>query len=110
MRFADVVETSGAVASTPARLAKIAHLASLLSRTPPDLIPIVVGFLTGNPRQGRVNVGFSLLSTLRDVSRADSATLSVADINRLFERLRATSGAGSARARSELLTTALTAA
>jgi DNA ligase-1 len=57
MRFADLVAVSGAVAETAGRLAKVRHLADLLTRTPPDLVPIVAGFLIGEPRQGRLNVG-----------------------------------------------------
>ena len=103
MRFAEVVAASDAVAATPARLGKIGHLAGLLARTPPDLIAIVVGFLIGDPRQGRVNVGMALLSSLRDVPPADDATLDVSDVDGAFDRLGTTSGAGSARARAELL-------
>ena len=36
----------------PARLEKISHLADLLTRVPPDAIAIVIGFLSGEPRQG----------------------------------------------------------
>src|SRR5262252_3632149 len=101
MQFADVVATSDAVAETSGRLEKTGHLAALLERTPPDLVPVVVGFLTGDPRQGRVNVGMALLSTLRDVPPAAQPTLAVAEVDALFDRLAAASGAGSGRARAE---------
>jgi len=107
MQFADVVAASDAVAATPARLGKIGHLADLLARTPPDLIAIVVGFLIGDPRQGRVNVGMALLSSLRDVPAAPESTLTVDDVNRLFDRLSAAAGTGSARARAEALRSTL---
>jgi len=103
VRFAEVVDASAAVASTPARLEKIGHLAALLARTPPELIPIVVGFVTGEPRQGRVNVGMALLSTMRGVPAAHAATLIVPEIDDAFDRLSAMSGSGSGRARAELL-------
>jgi DNA ligase-1 len=103
VRLADVVAVSRAVAATPGRLDKTRHLAALLSRTPSELVPVVVGFLIGEPRQGKVNVGMSLLSSLRDVPPADDEALGVADVDRAFDRLSATSGSGSARARGELL-------
>jgi DNA ligase-1 len=103
VRLGDVVSASRAVAATSGRLDKTRQLAALLSRTPSELVPVVVGFLTGEPRQGKVNVGMSLLSSLRDVPPADEQTLDVADVDRAFDRLAATSGAGSARVRGELL-------
>jgi DNA ligase 1 len=103
VRLADLVAVSSAVAATSGRLDKTQHLASLLTRTPLDLVPVVVGFLIGEPRQGKLNVGMALLSSLRDVPPADHATLDVSDVDGVFDRLGTTSGAGSARARAELL-------
>jgi DNA ligase 1 len=103
MRFAEVVDASAAVAGTAGRLEKIARLAALLSRTPPDVIPIVVGFLIGDPRQGRVNVGMALLSTLRDVAPSANASLTVIDVDDLFARLSIAAGAGAGRARAAML-------
>ena len=103
MQLAEVVSTSRAVASTSGRLEKIAHLAELLGRTPPDHIQIVVGFLTGEPRQGRVGVGMALLSSLRDVPPADAPSLNVAEVDAAFDRLTTTAGQGSADARAQLL-------
>ena len=56
MRLSVLVETSRAVAATSGRLDKIDRLAELLKRTPPDLIPTVISFLSGSPRQGRIGV------------------------------------------------------
>jgi DNA ligase-1 len=103
VRLGHVVAVSRAVAATSGRLDKTRHLAALLSQTPSELVPVVVGFLIGEPRQGKVNVGMSLLASLRDVPPADEETLGVADVDRAFDRLAATSGSGSARARGELL-------
>ena len=67
MRLAEVVAASRSVAGTSGRLEKIGHLAELLRRTPPDEIEIVVGFLTGEPRQaGRDNEKLGLISTLTE--------------------------------------------
>ena len=56
MLLAEVVEASARVAATPARTAKIAALADLLRRLAPDEIEPAVGFLVGEPRQGRIGV------------------------------------------------------
>ena len=73
MRLGDVAEASRAVAGTAGRLEKIGHLAGLLSRVPPDEIAIVIAFLSGEPRQGRMKIGGAVLSGLRDVPRRRSA-------------------------------------
>ena len=103
MRFAVLVDTSRAVATTSGRLEKIERLAELLKRTPPDLIPTVISFLSGSPRQGRIGVGGSLVRAMRDVPSAAIATLDLQDVDASFERLAAASGPGSAGARAEIL-------
>ena len=67
MRLADVVDVSRAVAGSSGRLEKTAHLADFLKRTPADDIAIVVGFLTGDARQGRLKIGYAQLTAMRDV-------------------------------------------
>lgn len=103
MRLADVVDVSRSVAGTSGRLEKIGHLADLLKRTPADEMPIVVGFLTGEPRQGRLKVGFAQLNAMRDVPAAEVPVLDLREVDDVFERLASTSGAGSARGRAEQL-------
>ncbi len=103
MRLAAVVETSRAVAATRGRLEKIGHLAELLKRTPPDLLPVVVSFLSGSPRQGRIGVGWSVLHSSRDVAAAGAPTLDLQEVDAAFERLAGLTGTGSAAARAQLL-------
>src|SRR5262245_14005189 len=103
MRFADVVAVSTSVAQTSGRLEKVRHLAGLLSRTPAELVAIVAGFLAGEPRQGRLNVGFALLSSMRDVPAAAEPALAVADVDEALARVASASGAGSARSRAGAL-------
>ena len=62
MLLAEVVELSQRVAATPARSAKIAALADLLRRLDPDEVEPAVGFLVGEPRQGRIGVGWATLA------------------------------------------------
>jgi DNA ligase-1 len=103
MRLAEVVDVSQAVASTAGRLEKIAHLAGLLARVPHDQLAIVVPFLSGEARQGRIGVGGALLSSMRDVPPAGEASLDVADVDAAFDALARLSGGGSAAARVERL-------
>jgi DNA ligase-1 len=103
MRLSGVVETSAAVARTPGRLAKIGQLAALLARTPPDELTIVVAFLSGEIRQGRIGIGGAMLSSMRGVTAADTASLEVLEVDSIFSRLAAATGQGSSGARGEIL-------
>jgi DNA ligase-1 len=103
VRLAEVVAASAAVASTAARLAKISHLSSLLQRVPPDELAIVIPYLSGDTRQGRIGIGGALLSSLRDVPPASEASLELADVDAAFGRIASAAGAGSATARAQVL-------
>jgi DNA ligase 1 len=103
MRLEAVADVSRAVAGTAARLEKVGHLAALLARVPPDELPIVIAFLSGEPRQGRMKIGGAVLSGLRDVPGADAPALDLREVDALFDRIAALSGSGSAAARAQLL-------
>jgi DNA ligase-1 len=103
MRLVSVVEVSQAVAGTAGRLEKVGHLADLLGRLPPDEVPIVIAFLSGEPRQGRMKIGAAVLSGVRGVPAADAPRLELREVDAVFDRLAAISGAGSAAARAQLL-------
>jgi ATP-dependent DNA ligase I len=103
MRLAEVVAASRMVADTAGRLEKIGHLAALLKRVPPEHIEVVVAFLSGEPRQGRMGIGGSLLSAMRDVTPAGAAGLEVGDVDAAFDRIAAASGQGSSGTRAEVL-------
>ena len=103
MRLEAVAAISRAVAGTAARLDKIGHLADLLSRVPADEIPIVIAFLSGEPRQGRMKIGGAVLSGLRGTPPAAAPRLELRDVDTLFDRVAAVSGSGSAAARARLL-------
>ena len=61
-----IVQTSETVSATRSRKAKIDALATLLKKCAPDEIATVVCLLTGEPRQGRIGVGWSTLAPVRD--------------------------------------------
>jgi DNA ligase 1 len=103
MHLGEVVEISRAVADTAGRREKVGHLADLLGRVPTDEVPIVIAFLSGEPRQGRMKIGGAVLSTVRDVPPADAPRLELRVVDALFDRVAAISGAGSAAARAQLL-------
>ena len=103
MRLAEVVAASSAVAGTSGRLEKVAHLADVIRRVPPDDVETVIGFLSGAARQGRMGIGFASLSGLREVPPAETSSLDIREVDAAFDRLAASSGAGSASRRNELL-------
>jgi DNA ligase-1 len=101
--MAEVVTTSEAVAATSARSAKIAALAGLLARLQPGEVEAVVAFLAGEPRQGRIGVGWATLVALAPEPAAEP-TLSVAEVDGRLAEILTTTGSGSAGARAALLT------
>jgi DNA ligase-1 len=98
----ELVVTADAVASTRSRLAKVDALAELLRRLEPEEIAPAVGFLVGKPRQGRVGVGWRSVGAAMG-QPADTATITVAELDAMLDRLAATSGAGSSGDRSREL-------
>ena len=101
--MAEVVTTSEAVAATSARSAKIAALAGLLARLQPGEVEAVVAFLAGEPRQGRIGVGWATLVALAPEPAAEP-TLSVAEVDGRLAEILTTTGSGSVGARAALLT------
>ena len=108
--FASLVATSAAVAATSARSQKVALLADTIrSLDGGDEIRCGVSFLTGEPRQGKVGVGWASLSALSGRSAApdDAASLSVREVDAAIGALATLGGPGSSRQRAELLTSLL---
>ncbi|WP_028933983.1 ATP-dependent DNA ligase [Pseudonocardia spinosispora] len=104
MLLAQVVDVSAAVAATRSRKAKVQSLAGLLSDLAPDEIEPAVAWLSGEPRQGRLGTGWRTLSALK-VEPAEQPATTVAELDITLTELVGTSGAGSAKRRTELLTT-----
>jgi len=104
MLLAEVVATSMQVASTPSRSAKIAALAGLVTQLAPDEVEAVVAALAGEPRQGKVGVGWATVVSVEEaVSPASQATLTVGDLDRAVTELQAIGGTGSGAFRTEVL-------
>lgn len=102
MMLSQLVSSTEEVAATSSRLAKIDALARVLAQADPLEIAPLVGLLLATPRQGRLGVGWRGIAAL-DVSHAEASTLTITDVDEALDRLAATSGSGSAAARSGTL-------
>jgi DNA ligase 1 len=103
MELATVVETSAAVGATRSRKAKSEALAAALRACAPEEIAPVTAWLSGEPLQGRLGVGFRTLSGSLPAP-AGAPSLSVLGVDALLSALASTSGAGSVARRGELIT------
>lgn len=104
MLYARVVESSSRVAATPKRSEKVALFADLLRDVVPSAARTVVGLLVGEPRQGRIGVGWATMRDTRNVAAADPS-VTVDEIDRTIAALAATTGTGSQGQREHLLAT-----
>ncbi|MCD4534926.1 ATP-dependent DNA ligase [Nocardioides sp. cx-169] len=98
MLLHDLVTTSGAVAATRSRKAKVAAIAELLARADVDELEIVTAYLGGTLLQRRTGLGWRGLTSLPPP--ADSPSLDVREVDAAFAALAGLAGAGSQAARS----------
>ncbi len=70
----------------------------------PGEIRIAVAFLSGTLLQGRIGVGWSVISEMRAVRPAAEASLELHEVHEAFERVACVKGAGVTQARVRLLT------
>ena len=94
MLLHDLVRTSKAVAEASGRLAKIGLLAELLRRLAPDEIEAAVGMLSGEPRQGRIGIGYAALRSAGATPAAETPALNVLEVDAAFTQIAAIKGAG----------------
>jgi DNA ligase-1 len=87
--LATVVDVSGRVAQTGSRLAKRNAIAECLRRADADEVAIVVAFLSGETRQGRIGVGYATLAALRHAPAA-APSLTVGDVDAALARVAST--------------------
>jgi DNA ligase 1 len=100
--FIEIVEASGLVTATSSRSRKVTILADLLKRLDPDEVPIVVGFLSGVPRQGRIGVGYAAVYRTETRPALDPS-LTVCDVDRAISEIEAATGTGSTAGRRQRL-------
>jgi DNA ligase-1 len=103
MLLAELVQTSISVSQASSRLAKIRLLADLLRQLAPDEIEIAIGMLSGEPRQGRIGIGYATLWAARDLPAGDAPVLQLVDVDEALTELKAIKGTGSSTTRNERL-------
>lgn len=97
-RLADV---SREVAATSARSRKIALLAELFRDAEADDVPVVIPYLAGRLPQGRLGIGWKVLS--RPVAPAETPALTVREVDARLTDLGKVSGPGSQAERTRLV-------
>ena len=105
MRLREVVDTVSAVRATRSRNRKRDALAALLGSAPAADRSVVVRWLCSQLPQGKVGVGFSMISGLWrrfEEVEATGEPLEVAEIDEAFSAVKAVKGQGS-KARKEAL-------
>ena len=103
MLYGDLVAASQRTAATSKRSEKVAALADLLRATPPDEIAAAIGLLIGDPRQGRLGVGWATVSSLQ-VEPAPESSLSIHEVDEVLTRLTTIGGSGSQGERFRVMT------
>jgi DNA ligase-1 len=103
VKLAELVAASEEVARVRSRTAKIERLATALSALAPEEIQPAVGFLSGEPRQGRIGVGGAILRRFYGSAAAAEASVTLVELDQAFTRIAHVSGKGSGGERERLL-------
>lgn len=104
MRYTTLVEVSQRVAATSKRSEKVAALAALLADAPREHTSAIVGLLVGEPRQGRLGVGWATLHNVWTATPAAATpSVTVGDVDAMLGVLAGLSGEGSQRERERVL-------
>jgi DNA ligase-1 len=99
----DLAAASRDVADLPGRLDKVRRLADALRGLPQAWAHVGVAYLSGQLPQGRIGIGPAMLFEALEGASADQPTLTVGETHAVFDRIAATTGAGSTAARGRLL-------
>lgn len=108
MLLSRLAHVSQEVAATSARSRKTALLAELFREADADDVPIVIPYLAGRLPQGRLGIGWKILST--PVSAASEPTLTVREVDARLTALGGVSGTGSQAERARLVSELMAAA
>ena len=101
MQLERVAAASAAMAATRSRIAKRELIADVLRGGDPAEIEIVVAYLAGSLRQRRTGIGWRTIS--KAPPPAAEASLTVAEVDALFQTVAGLSGTGSSGRRAELV-------
>ena len=94
MLYGDLAAVSQRVAATAKRSEKVAALTELLRSTPADEIEATIGLLIGEPRQGRLGVGWATMANLQ-VAAASEPSLKICDVDAALTIVAGLEGSGS---------------
>jgi DNA ligase-1 len=102
MLLTKVVETSRAMAGTSKRLAKIDLLSRLLAQLDPEEVEIIVAWLSGATRQGRIGVGYAAICETATAPATESS-LQIISVDQAFSAIASVRGSGAEQQRRALL-------
>jgi DNA ligase 1 len=104
MQLTELVAASSTVGATRSRTAKVTAMAEVLQHASVDLLPVVVAYLSGEPRQDRLDLGPAAVFGV-EVDPVASPQLSVADVDTALQTIADTpAGTGSRTRRIATLT------
>jgi DNA ligase-1 len=103
MKMGSLVETSRRVAATGGRREKIGILAEFLARVPPSEVGIATAYLCGSVPQRRLGAGFAALRDAGGGRAAETPTVELSEVDRVFELVAGAAGKGSAGEKRRLL-------
>jgi DNA ligase-1 len=101
--LSDLVQTSAAVGTTPARLAKVRALATQLRALDANEIAIAAQYLSGSAPQGRFGIGYSMLSAAARGQPASTPALTILEADRRLGELAVMRGSGASALRADAL-------
>ncbi len=108
LMLAEIVTASNEVAATRSRLKKIARLAAVLQQCESAELPAAVGFLCGELRQGRLGLGPRALQRFRPELEPTNPSVTVLELDAVFQRIQALSGKGASSERERVLSALFT--
>ena len=103
MLLSELAAVSHALAATRSRTEKRDRLAALLREMSADELEIGVAFLVGEPRQGRIGVGWASVADAEPGAPAASASLTLEEVDRAISELSKLEGSGSKAERKRAL-------
>ena len=98
-----VADCARAVGETGSRRSKSELLAGLLAEATPEEAPVVVGLLVGEPRQGRIGVGWATMARVEPSTASEGEGVTVLELDERLDEVAAIGGSGSQERRLERL-------
>lgn len=103
MLLTDLVQASTAVRETRSRKRKTDVAAELLSQVSGAEAEIAVSFLSGRPRQDRLNLGYAAIRDLTDLPEPEGQPLTLGDVDAALGEIAEFAGPGSKQQRNGTL-------